>query len=267
MRLLLLSLVVLSSLVDVSAQRPAGEVVVEPQADSREPHRFFGDRTVTVPLSIYATDPEALIIRADLVQLTTALAIAVYGDLEVPVRPTDSAISPIVSSLALRLPAVERETDFELRFRSRRQADADWHSAGRVGLRVYPANLIDPIRVWAESHPLRVEDNRGVLRQFLREQQIAMAAPSRRPEVTLRVGERSPADTTPLSLGPGKVVLFTERETEIPRLIIDRARTTIIKVEMRLVDRLASDPLAHKLLLEIFQHLHEHALPVKGVSQ
>ena len=64
------------------------------------------------------------------------------------------------------------------------------------------------------------------------------------------------------------VVLFTEQESEPPRLLIERTdRGTTVSVEMRLVDRLATDPLAQKIFLEVFQLLHEERPPVKGDIQ
>jgi hypothetical protein len=95
-----------------------------------------------VPLSIAATQTDTLVIRADLVQLGATLALPVMRDVEVPVRIPVPGVSRITSNVALALPAVTRETDFELRFRSRRRTDQTWRPAGRVAVRVYPADLV-----------------------------------------------------------------------------------------------------------------------------
>ena len=64
------------------------------------------------------------------------------------------------------------------------------------------------------------------------------------------------------------IVLFTERESEPPRLFIERTdRGTTVSVEMRLLNRLATDPLAQKIFLEVFQLLHEERPSVKGDIQ
>lgn len=265
----LIPLVVVSLTVELSAQPELGAAMVEPHPASREPYRFFDDRTESVPLLIYVPEAVAPVIRAELVQLTATLAVPVRTDVDVPLPDPGPRRSWIATDVLLSLPAVKRETDFEVRFRSRRQGDADWHFAGRVRLRVYPSDLLSPIRVWAQSHSLRVEDDLGSVIQFLREQQIPLAARSGRGGVTFYSGAQALQTQARTPLGDGEtVVLFPEREREIPHLSIDHAsRGTIIRVEMRLLDRLFSDPLAQKLLLEVFQHLHEQALPEEGVHR
>jgi TolB-like protein len=116
--------------------------LVEPFPVSRELYRCVGNRTAMLPLSIAATQIETVAIRADLVQLGATLALPVMRDLDVPVRIPAPGVSRITSKVAVTLPAVTRETDFELRFRSRRQSDENWRPAGRVAVRVYPA---DPV--------------------------------------------------------------------------------------------------------------------------
>jgi hypothetical protein len=116
--------------------------LVEPFPVSRELYRCVGSRTAMLPLSIAATQIDTLVIRADLVQLGARLALPVIRDLDVPVRIPAPGVSRITSNVALTLPAVTRETDFELRLRFRRQTDEIWRPAGRVAVRVYPT---DPV--------------------------------------------------------------------------------------------------------------------------
>jgi hypothetical protein len=116
--------------------------LVEPFPVSRELYRCVADRAAMLPLSIAATQSETRAIRADLVQLGATLAVPVMRNLDVPVRPTAPGVSRMTSNVALTFPAVTRETDFELRFWSRRQSDENWRPAGRVAVRVYPA---DPV--------------------------------------------------------------------------------------------------------------------------
>jgi TolB-like protein len=122
--------------------------LVEPFPVSRELYRCVGDRTAMLPLSIAATQIDTRVIRADLVQLGAGLALPVMRDLDVPVRIPAPGVLRITSTVALTLPAVTRETDFELRFRSRRETDETWRPAGRVAVRVYPA---DPVSAMHSS--------------------------------------------------------------------------------------------------------------------
>jgi TolB-like protein len=118
--------------------------VVGPFPVTRTLYRCAGDRTAALPVSIEATQLETLVIRADLVQVGAALAAPVIRDVEVPVRIAAPGISRITSSVVVTLPAVTRETAFELRFRSRRHTDTTWRPAGRVAVRVHPADPIGP---------------------------------------------------------------------------------------------------------------------------
>lgn len=174
--------------------------------------------------------------------------------------------------LSIPLPAVKRETDFELRIRSRRDRDEVWQAAGRLGLRVYPGDLLSPIRNWATSHPLRVEDDHGVLSGFLRQQRIPVVGgtgtwSSRAGRgVTLFAGPQALRKRAHVPRREDEaIVRFTERETETPRFLIERTgRATSVAVEMRLLDRLATDPLAQKIFLEVFQLVHEEKTSTGG---
>jgi hypothetical protein len=222
-------------------------------------------------LSIYASEWEGLDVRAHLVQLTSSLSIPVTSDLAVPLPTIAADRDGIEIDFSLAVPAVSRETEFELRFRSRSRGDETWQGAGRIAMRVYPADLLAPVRVWVQSHPLRVEDDRGSLIALLRRHQIAIAnqSESTGPGITLYAGSRSLQKHARLPLRDGETaVLFTERETDTPYLLVERTgRRTIVRVETRLLDRLETDPQAQKLLLELFQYLREQAALIEGVDR
>ena len=244
---------------------------VTPRASRVEPYRFFADRTVAVPLLVHAPEPEGLALHAELVQLTSGFAVPIGAPLDVPL-PTGASPSPGVEiELSIPLPAVKRETDFELRFRSRRGGDGVWHAAGRVPLRVYPGDLLSPVRQWATAHPLRVKDDQGSLIEFLRQQKIPVAGGETQGVrgdrgVTLYEGARAFRERVLAPLAQGEaIVLFAERETETPRFLIERkGEGMAVTVEMRLLGRLAADPLAQKIFLELFEVLNNEQQSMGG---
>jgi hypothetical protein len=250
-----------------SAESLGSAALVTPRPKPNEPYRFFGDHTVTVPLLIHAPEIEGLSIRAELVQLASHLSAPVAGELEVPLSGAAAAGPGSELDFTVPLPAVKRETDFELRFRSRRRGAQAWQAAGRIALRVYPADLLGPVRAWAESHPLRVEDDHGSLLELFRRHRIPVAVQPGHRGVTLYAGPRALEKRARLPLrDDARAVVFTESETEIPRLLIDRTgRGTTVRVEMRILNRLATDPLAQKVILEVFQLLRELGLSTEGV--
>jgi len=254
-----------------ASQSLGNPALVTPRASRIEPYRFFADRTVAVPLLVHAPEPEGLALHAELVQLTSGFAVPIGAPLDVPL-PTGASASPGVEiELSIPLPAVKRETDFELRFRSRRGRDGVWHAAGRVPLRVYPGDLLSPVRQWATAHPLRVKDDQGSLIEFLRQQQIPVAGGETQGarddrRVTLYAGVRALRERALVPLRQGEaIVLFAERETETPRFLVERkGEGMAVTVEMRLLDRLAADPLAQKIFLELFEVLNNEQQSMGG---
>jgi len=262
---------VLAFVSGAAARSPGSPASVTPRASRVEPYRFFADRTVAVPLLVHAPEPEGLALHAELVQLTSGFAVPIGAPLDVPL-PTGGSPSPGVEiELSIPLPAVKRETDFELRFRSRRGGDGVWHAAGRVPLRVYPGDLLSPVRQWATAHPLRVKDDQGSLIEFLRQQKIPVAGGETQGVrgdrgVTLYAGARAFRERalTPLAQGEA-IVLFAERETETPRFLVERkGEGMAVTVEMRLLGRLAADPLAQKIFLELFEVLNNEQQSMGG---
>lgn len=226
------------------------------RCEQAERLRFFGDRTVVVPLLVHAPDHRGLAVRAELVQLTARLSVSTGKSIEAPLGASNEI------DLSVPLPAVKREVGFELRFRSRRGDEAEWRPAGHIALRVYPSDLLAPLREWAESHSLRVEDGRGALTEFLHQEGIRIAGDRKKADVVLYVGERE------LSNRAQSVVRFAERQMELPHLLVERSTDgTAVTVEMRLLDRLATDPGAQKIFLEVFRLLHEESPPTIGDFQ
>lgn len=247
----------------VAAQSLGSPVSVTPRVSRAEPYRFFADQTATVPLLVHAPEPEGLTVYAQLVQLASDFAVPIGAAVEVAL-PTDASPSPGVEiELSIPLPAVKRETDFELRFTSRRGREGIWHAAGRIPLRVYPSDLLGPIRQWATAHPLRVKDDQGSLIAFLRQHKIPVAGGESKGvrdgrEVTLYAGVRAFDERALAPLRPGEaIVFFAERDTQTPRFLVKRTGGgTAVTVEMRLLERLAADPLAQKIFLELFEVLN-----------
>jgi hypothetical protein len=260
-----LTLAALTGIQTVSAQ-PIGNLVwVMPRFNPGEPFRFIGGRTVTVPLSIHGPRPEGLMVWAELIQISSSLAVPVGGQVNIPVAVSAQADTGFTSELelSLSLPVVSRETDFELRFQSSWPPARAMLSAGRIALRVYPGNLLDPVRIWAESHPVWLEDDQGSVTELFREHRIPVATQPGPLGVTVYAGDGPVQKYSRVPPRHGQsAILLLERDTTAPHLIVDRTNGgTIVKVEMKLLDRLATDPLAQMIFLEAFQHaaLHDEA--------
>jgi hypothetical protein len=257
----------------VPAQQPTGLVLVTGRADPSEPYHFIGGRKVAVPLTIYGPKPNGLTVWAELRQLSSRLAVPVAGAFDVPLDSSAQPGGGFVSQVELPvpLPAVSRETDFELQFQSSWPPARAVLAAGRIALRVYPDNLLAPVRLWSESHSIHLEDGHGSVTNLFREQRVTIANRSGRADLTVYAGSPSDRKQVRQPSGAGQaVIVIAERESAVPHLVVDRTgRGTTVRVETRLLDGLTTDPLAQKIFLEAFQRavISDDGPALQGVNR
>jgi hypothetical protein len=237
------------------ADAPTGLPVVLAAPEQVRPYRFFGGQTVRVPVLMLGASA-ATALRAHLVQLAFDLSAPVGPPVEValPAAASNGAARP--AEIVIALPEVQRETAFELRVHARSRSGGEWRPAGRLALRIFPPDLLAPLRAWADKHPLRVREDTGGLEQFLRDRNVrTMPAPGveSRGGLSLRAGRfaRQPASSPRAG---ETVVLFMEKHSEVPRIVVEQTGPgTVVRVEGRLLGDLASDPLAQRTLLEVLE--------------
>jgi len=163
-----------------------------------------------------------------------------------------------IPEIDVELPRVSQSSDFELRVESR--AEDDWRPAGRVALRLYPDDLLAPLRSFAARRDLRVVEDDGQLAALLERFRIPFRERGSPPNprrkaapVTLYAGR--PARETPIR---SVAVVFAERERGLPHLVVtELPEGKVIRVEMQLLSRLESDPRSQQTLLEIFELLEQ----------
>ncbi len=161
------------------------------------------------------------------------------------------------------LPVVKREIVIRLQMFYRNE-QGRWQDLWQSSLvKVYPKTLLDPLRVWAQHHPLIVKDRNGKLAAFLAQQAITFR--------TRRFDTRTLSDIKPVYFVTDpdssklsgtaswnteyvNIVFFHERIYNISKIkSLNTKHGTRIDVEMKLLDKLTTDPLAQKVLLEIFR--------------
>ncbi len=220
----------------------------------------FGGRSVSVPMVLYGTPGARADLKARLFQLALGFA--------APVGESMDIASGIVFSPGLRreltfdvvIPAVERESRFELVVLLRVHPDDDWRRIGSLSLHAYPKDLLKPLRRWTEHRPLRLRDTSGKLERFLTAQGVSFLDLNARslehsddPVITLLVGGSDDPAVAKRRAGGGEaVIVFRERVVAFPR--IERTRWqggSLLIVEFELLDRLSVDPQAQKLFLEV----------------
>jgi hypothetical protein len=163
-------------------------------------------------------------------------------------------------SVDVMVPTVDRESRFELAVFLRAPPSGEWRPVGTVLLRAYPTDLLKPLKRWTERQPLRIGDPSGKLERFLAAQGIAFLDLNARslekgdgPVVTVLVDGTDDFARAKARARRGEaVVVLRERVGAFPR--IERMRWgagSLLLVELALLDRLAGDPQAQTLFLDV----------------
>lgn len=222
----------------------------------------FGGRPISVPLVLYGTPGVRADVRARLVQVAPGLAAPAGNPVDVASGVDFSVGLRRELSFDVMVPAVERESRFELTVLLRAPPSKDWRPVGTLVLRAYPNDLLKPLKRWSERQPLRLDDPSGKLERFLTAQGIAVLDLSARslekpdgPVVTVLVDGTGDLARAKARARRGEaVVLLRERAAAFPR--IERMRWgggALLVVELPLLDRLSVDPQAQILFLELLR--------------
>ncbi len=238
------------------------EVGAHALASPRLQH-VFGGRTVSVPVVVYGTPGVRADLRARLVQLAPGLAAPAGEPVDIASGVDFSAGLRRDLSIDVMVPAVERESRFELTVFLRAPPSGAWRPVGSLLLRAYPNDLLKPLKRWTERQPLRIDDPSGKLERFLSAQGIAVVDLNARslekadgPVVTVLVDASDDLARAKARARRGEaVIVFRERAGAFPR--IDRTRWgnagSLQVVELELLDRLSVDPQAQNLFLELLR--------------
>jgi hypothetical protein len=219
----------------------------------------FGGRAVSVSMTLYGAGDVRADLRARLFQLSHGL-VAPAGEFRDIAAGVDFR-SDLRRRLTfdMPLPAVERESRFEVVVFGRVHPSGDWRRIGSASMRAYPDDLLVPLKRWSEDRLLRLHDPSGKLERFLSARGIAFVDPSARSfeksddVVTLLVGGREALAPARRRAERGEaVILFRERVVGLPRIErIHWQHGVLVLVELELLDRLPTDPQAQKLFLEL----------------
>ena len=257
MRLLAVSVLALAQPWGARAESPGPvEIVLAVPAPE---HPVFAGRSTEIPLRVRG-EPRDL--RARWYAVAPAL-LAPLGDpfaLALPVRDGDGV------RIRIQVPEVERESALELHVEAR--AQEGWAPAGRLRLRAYPADLLEPLRRFASSHPIEVRDTAGRLSQFLRDREIPTWQGgdgwSARPAVIVYAGQEASDWSRDRAAGKQddgvwRLVLAADPNERLAHVVVEpRTAGGTLRVQMPLLQHLERDPEAQRALVEIFALLQEH---------
>ena len=166
----------------------------------------------------------------------------------------------IRADIEVSVPQVAAEIDLELRVAECKKPGDDCTHIGTVSISALPSDFLDPLNRWASTHVLQVHDPFGTLNGFLDTHEIEYSS----------AGAILPTDTEVVSLvvedenfdelvladfqRAGAVVFFREKPGPIPLVLQkDTVDGRLVDVHLLVVSRLASDPAAVKLFLDIFR--------------
>lgn len=265
MVLIRLLIFILVTAAPIYAEEPDGSVFVDLGSGFSDPERVehvFGGQSIPLSVIVYGAPNARSSLKGRLFQVTQALAVPLGGDIEIASDLEFSSGVRREVKFGLALPVVKRETDFELPVFVRFRPGASWRKTGSLRLRVYPADLLKPLRDWADRQPLRLHDATGKLEAFLKAQGIAYLDLTARslqrsndPEVALVAGGEDGLALAKREADKGKVVVaFRERVVTIPRVETKPwGKGFLVTVEFEMLDSLPTHPNVQKAFLEIIE--------------
>ena len=226
----------------------------------------FGGQEMTLPLAIQTSSREQIHLRATLTQVTFSLAAEhnVVPEISPPLEQEDRPRAD--REVKFELPTVQRETDFQLSFQAQTASQDLWSEAGVVHLRVYPKDLLAPLKTWSQRVQLRLEDSEGILEGFLEAQNIAFVDSKAQMEkregvsvVTIIIKNRHKVSLPRRPLVPHhSIIVFNEQVENLAKVVVTPfGQGQLIQVDLQIIQRLSEDPRAQKQFLEIIQLAHQ----------
>ncbi len=233
----------------------------QPQESEPVVH-YFGGQEITLPLAVQTSSREQIHLKANLRQVTFSLTAEhnVIPEISPPLDQEDGARAD--REVKLELPTVQRETDFQLSFQAQTASQDVWSQAGIFHIRVYPKDLLAPLKTWSQKVQLRLEDREGILEDFLAAQDVVFvdskAQMEKRegvPIVTMIVKTTRKVSLPRPPLAPhNSIIVFNEQVTNIPKVVVTPFGTgQLIQVDLQIIKQLLEDPRAQKQFLEIIQ--------------
>lgn len=241
----------------------------------RIPFHYFSGQKIELPLIIHGLPQTTVDLEAKFYHVTTSTAAQVGETLTLFADKRIDSGGILQETFSTVLPEIKRESTLQLQFLAKSGSQEKWFPAGKIIMKVYPDNLLDPMREWAKDLELRVEDRAGKLKQFLDSQKIAYMesqAVSLRdliqPKVVLKTTSFNEEEIArePFPEEKEVVVYFTEMHSDLPLIFVDRKENYGVKiiVRMKLIDDFNIDPRAQITFLDIIalirnaQKEHEH---------
>jgi len=233
----------------------------QPQESEPVVH-YFGGQEITLPLAVQTSSREQIHLKANLTQVTFSLTAQhnVIPEISPPLEREDRPRAD--REVKLELPTVQRETDFQLSFQAQTASQDVWSEAGVIDIRVYPRDLLAPLKTWSQKVQLRLEDREGILEEFLAAQDVVFvdskAQMEKRegvPIVTMIVKTTRKVLLPRPPLAPhNSIIVFNEQVTNIPKVVVTPFGTgQLIQVDLQIIKQLSEDPRAQKQFLEIIQ--------------
>ncbi len=233
------------------------------QTQEPEPFvHYFGGQEITLPIAVQTSSREQINLRANLTQVTFSLKAEhnVIPEISPPLDQEDRAGAD--REVKLELPTVQRETDFQLSFQAQTASQDLWSEAGLFHIRVYPDNLLAPLKTWSQKVQLRLDDREGILEEFLTAQDVVFvdskAQMEKRegvPIVTMIVRNIQKVSLPRRPLAPQtSIIVFNEQVANVPKVVVTPFGTgQLIQVDLRIIKQLSEDPRVQKQFLEIIR--------------
>ena len=225
----------------------------------------FGGQEIKLPIEVQTSSREQINLKAKLTQVTFSLTAQhnIVPEISLPLEQENGARAN--REVKLELPTVQRETDFQLSFQAQTESQDLWSEAGIVQIRVYPKDLLAPLKNWSRKVQLRLDDREGILEYLLATQEVAFVDSRAQmkklegvPVVTMIVKNTQKVLLPRRPLAPhNSIIVFNEQVENVPKVVVTPFGTgRLIQVDLQIIKRLSEDPRAQKQFMEIIQLAH-----------
>jgi hypothetical protein len=222
----------------------------------------FGGKTVNLYVDVFGSTDKRIEIAVDLFQAGSGkIAVPVRSNNPMPLGPDLSRNPRRQISLPLELPEVDQVCIFYARCRLRFAGEDKWQNAGSTEIRVYPLDVLKPMRLFAEKNPVILLGENTGFRKFFKEAGIAFELradsfleDSKEPSLAFvdymdKEGYKLP-QYLPSNLA---IIVFCQTAGRFPRTVIRPAgKGILIEIKTDWPDDLTKDPAAQEFLLELF---------------
>lgn len=264
----------------------AGSVEVVARIDGKVSRSFapnilysFGNKTADIFLSVTNHCSDAFGLKVEFRQLAGRIAAPLGVVHERAYDPESKPEGMKEVSFSLTIPAVQRETDFELVYFVQKEKKGSWEIADSMTLKVYPDTLLEKMHSYAKDSTFIILDASGALQKLMKDQKVpfidlpgeysrvekidpetrVVALCSTEPVKDDKTWDELEEYVAIVEEFTDAVIVFKKRSSELSQLYVkEKDEVFHVVAEIDLLEDLPENPKSQQNLLQVIDTVFEH---------